>query len=63
MDFCKNMLSEKNSQKLLEHSKKSVTDPTKTTSKRIIEITADATSNLISNKSPIKLQIINHIII
>ena len=34
MDFCGNMLSEKNSQKLLEHSKKSVTDPTKTTSKK-----------------------------
>ena len=28
--------------------------------KKIIKITADATSDLISNKSPIKLQIINH---
>ena len=34
MDFCGNMLSKKNSQKLLGHSKKSVTDPTKTTSKK-----------------------------
>ena len=43
-------LSGKYSQKLLTHAKKSATDVLKTTSKRVIQKTAKATGDLISNK-------------
>ena len=43
-------LSNKYSQKLLDTSKKSTTDAIKTTSKRAIQKTAEATGDLIGNK-------------
>ena len=60
MDFClllkiwaktisKN-LSSKHSQKLLDHAKKSATDALKTSSKRALQTTAEATGDLIGNK-------------
>ena len=42
-------------QKLLDIAKKSTTDTIKTTSKRVIQKTADATGDLIVNKIPDKL--------
>ena len=43
-------LSFKYSKKLLDSAKKSTTDTIKTTSKRVIQKTAEATGDLISNK-------------
>ena len=43
-------LSNKRSQKLINSAKKSTTDPIKTASKRAIQKTAEATSDLIGNK-------------
>ena len=40
----------KYSQKLLDHAKKSATDALKTSSKRVIQKTAEATGDLIGNK-------------
>ena len=37
-------------QKLLDHAKKSATDALKTSSKRVIQKTAEATADLIGNK-------------
>ena len=61
LSFAKNMgknidknlskiLSGKYSQKLLDHPKKSATDALKTSSKRVIQKTAEATRDLIGNK-------------
>ena len=53
LSFAKNMgthLSNKYSQKLLDTAKKSTTDAIKTASKRAIQKTAEATSDLIGNK-------------
>ena len=61
MPFAKNMgknigrnisegLNSKYSQKLLDHAKQSATDAFKTSSKRVIQKTAEATSALIGNK-------------
>ena len=53
LSFAKNMgksLSNKYGQKLLDSAKKSTTDAIKTASKRAIQKTADATSDLIGNK-------------
>ena len=44
-------VSSKYSQKTLYHAKKSVTDVLKTTSKIVIQKTAEATDNLIGNKT------------
>ena len=49
MSFAKNP-SNKYSQKLLDTAKKSTTDAIKTTSKRAIQKTAEATGDLIRNK-------------
>ena len=43
-------LSDKYSKKLLDHAKQSVTDVPKTSTKRVIQKTAEATGNLIGNK-------------
>ena len=43
-------LSGKYSQKLLDHAKQSATDALKTSSKRFIQKTAEATGDLIANK-------------
>ena len=43
-------LSDKYSQKILDHAKQSATDALKTTSKRVIRKTAEATDDLIGNK-------------
>ena len=43
-------MSGKYSQKLLDHSKKSLTDALKTLSKRVIQKTAEATDGLIGNE-------------
>ena len=43
-------LSTKYSQKLLDHAKKSATDAIKTSSKRVIQKTAEVTSDLIGIK-------------
>ena len=43
-------LSGKYSQTLLDHGKKSATDALKTSSKRVIQKTAEATGDLIGNK-------------
>ena len=43
-------LSSKYSQKRLDRTKKSATDALKTTSKRVIQTTAEATGNLIGSK-------------
>ena len=48
-------LSNKHSQKLLDTAKKSTTDPIKTASKRAIQKTAEATGDLIGNKSADKI--------
>ena len=53
LSFAKNMgksLSNKYGQKLLDSAKKSTTDAIKTASKRAIQKTAEATSELIGNK-------------
>ena len=53
LSFAKNMgknLSNKYFQKLLDSAKKSMTDAIKTTSKRAIQKTAEATGDLIVNK-------------
>ena len=53
MFFAKNIsksLSNKNGQKLLDSAKKSSTDAIKTTSKRAIQKTTEATGDLIGNK-------------
>ena len=53
LSFAKNMgksLSNKYSQKRLDNSKKSTTDAIKTDSKRVIQITSEATGDLIGNK-------------
>ena len=47
-------LSSKYSQKLLDHTKQFRTDALKTTSKRVIQKTVEATSDLIDNKIAIK---------
>ena len=43
-------MSGKYSQKLIDHAKQSATDALKTTSKKVIQKTADATGDLIGNK-------------
>ena len=43
-------MSGKYSEKLLDHAKQSATDLLKTTLKRVIQKTAEATGDLISNK-------------
>ena len=43
-------LSSKYSQRLLDYAKQSATDALKTTSKRVIQKTAEATDDLIGNK-------------
>ena len=61
LSFAKNMgenigknirknLSDKYTQKILDHIKRSATDALKTTSKRVIQKTAEATRDLIGNK-------------
>ena len=53
LSYAKNMgksLSNKYGQKRLYSTKKSATDPIKTASKRAIQKTAEATSDLIGNK-------------
>ena len=53
LSFAKNMgksLSNKYGQKLLDSTKKSAADAIKTTSKKAIQKTAEATGDLISNK-------------
>ena len=57
LSFPKNMgthLSNKYGQKLLDTAKKSTTDAIKTTSKRAVQKTAEATGYLICNKMLIK---------
>ena len=67
LSFAKNMgenigknirknLSDKYTQKILDHIKRSATDALKTTSKRVIQKTAEATGDLICNKMLIKLR-------
>ena len=48
-------MSCKYSQKVLDHAKQSATDTLKTTSKKAIHNTAEATGDLISNKIPDKI--------
>ena len=58
LSFAKNMdthLSNKYCQKLLDTAKKSATDSTKTASKRAIPKAAEATSDLIGNKTAHKI--------
>ena len=62
LSFAKNIgmniskiLSGKYSQKLLDSAKKSGTDALKTASKRAIQKTAEATGNLIGNKTADKI--------
>ena len=58
LSFAKNMgknLSNKYGQKLLDSAKKSTTDAIKTASKRAIQKTAKATSDLIGNKTADKI--------
>ena len=54
-DIRKN-LSGKYSQKLLDHTKKSAADALKTSSKRVIQKTAEETGDSIGNKIANKLQ-------
>ena len=57
-NFGKNItknLSSKYSQKLLDHAKQSATDALNTVSKRAIQKTAEATGDLIGNKSADKI--------
>ena len=42
-------------QKVLDHAKKFATDALKTSSKRVIQKTAEATGDLIGNKIPNKI--------
>ena len=49
MSFARSM-SNKYGKKLIDTTKKSATDPIKTASKRAIQITAEATGDLIGNK-------------
>ena len=49
-------LSGKYSQKLLDHAKKSASDALKTSSKRVVQKTAEATGDSIGNKIANKLQ-------
>ena len=65
LSFAKNMgknLSNKYSQKLLHSAKQSTADPIKTTSKRAIQKTAEATGDLIGNKLLIKQQVFQKIL-
>ena len=58
LSFTKNMgksLSNEYGQKLLDSTKKSTTDAIKTTSKRAIQNTAEATRDLIGNKIAVKI--------
>ena len=58
LSFAKNMgkqLNNKYDQKLLDSAKKSTTDGIKTASKRAIQKTAEATSDLIGNKTVDKI--------
>ena len=60
MDFCPLLkmgksLSNKYGQKLLDSAKKSTTDAIKTASKRAIQKTAEATGDLIGNKTADKI--------
>ena len=48
------ILSSKYSQKPLDHAKQSATDALKTSSKRVIQETAEATGNLTENKIALK---------
>ena len=48
-------MSGKYSQKLLDHAKKFVTDALKTSSKQIIQKTAEGTGDLIGNKTANKI--------
>ena len=60
LSFAKNMgkrLSNKDSQKLIDSAKKSTTDAIKTASKRAIQKTAEATGDLIGNKTADKITI------
>ena len=52
--MCKH-LGNKYGQKLLDNAKKSTTDAIKTASKRVIEKTAEATGDLIGNKTADKI--------
>ena len=54
-------MSNKYSQKLLDSAKKSTTDPIKTTSKRAIPKTAEATGDLIGNKIADKKQVFQNL--
>ena len=53
-NICKN-LSGKYNQKILDHARQSATDALKTTSKRVIQNTAEATGDLISNKTATRI--------
>ena len=58
LSFAKNMgknLSNKYGQKLLDNAKKSTADAIKTASKRVIQKTAEATGDLIVNKTTDKI--------
>ena len=58
LSFAKNIgknLSDKYSQKLIDTAKKSTTDALKTAPKRAIQKTAEATGDLIGNKSADKI--------
>ena len=62
LSFAENMgrnisknLSSKDSQKLLDHAKQSATDALKTSSKRVIQETAEATGDILEMKLLIKL--------
>ena len=58
LSFAKNMgknLSNKYGQKLLDNAKKSTADAIKTASKRVIQKTAEATGDLIGNKTTDKI--------
>ena len=58
LSFAKNMgknLSNKQGQKLFDRAKKSTTDAIKTTSKKAIQKTAEATGDLIGNKITYKM--------
>ena len=60
LSFAKNMgknLSNKYRQKLLDSAKKSTADAIKTSSKRAIQKTTEATGDLIGNKLQIKFQV------
>ena len=56
LSFAKN-LSNKYSQKLIDTAKKSTTDALKTASKRVIQKTAEATSDLVGNKIADKITV------